>query len=469
MADSSPVTLPPPPSPPPPASADAPGWRFWAAIIALFAVIQTPAWITERWLAAVLERCFGATLAYPGITFETGSVAREYNELVIIPARGLLFYLALAVVAYPLVREVVRQWTAVIVPQWRRRLLLAGSALGLLLAMASPFHHTNILVEMGVGYAEVSEAPFALTQAHEWEYRRLLKPALAYLLQCQGPVLYLVLSLVITLAVIVLSLVLLEEGRPQWPAAPRPVRLPWLWLASLLTSSFLLFDVASIGYVDQLGYLLVLGLLVFRLGPAATLAVVALCLATHEALVALVVPVAVVCLPRRQWAGVAAVVGLYGLCFLTAQGFSLDDFLRAHLYSVQGTPGKLVVRDAAAIMGEFWAGYKWLWLTPLAGLAVMWGAPPRWREWGVALFLLCVPLLVKMVTYDTYRFVAYSFVGMLLLFRLLAHRAATSRAWYWGWTALCLVNLLTPPYGFRVLFDRQPGLTQWLFQLGDVL
>ena len=57
---------------------------------------------------------------------------------------------------------------------------------------------------MGVGYAQMSIAPFSFIDASDQLYQRLLMPAIAYALHLRGPVLYHLFSLAISFCMIFL-------------------------------------------------------------------------------------------------------------------------------------------------------------------------------------------------------------------------------------------------------------------------
>jgi hypothetical protein len=414
------------------------GLLRWAAILCLFLIVHlTHNRISEGFAAAShrFPNVFGGGLgdsliaAAPTvkailfvvslIALTRGTVGEVYRLLRSTPVRGLVSTVLLSV--------------------------MVTAILGALVIPSGP-------VSMGEGYADRSMHAFE--QKSDWYHKRLLMPALAFLLFLRGEGPYLVFGFFITMVFIALlqSWLRLEA------------RVSFLGLLSICTSSFVIYQFQAPGYPDILVFCFLLGVMFAKLSDKSKLVLLVLALLTPEASLFIGLPLAWRFLDRRRGIEYASVVGLYGFLWLAASRFRLGALMGSH--NVEGKSGfEWMMQDPwLEAVGIFFA-FKALWLLPI--VAVFLGLKQRWSKDIVFIFFcLAAVFVLTTVGVDCTRMAGYGFPAILMALRLILCVPGTQ------WTnralsGLFLVNLLIPSFsvGLNVGKTSRPGLYRgvWRF------
>lgn len=367
--------------------------------------------------------------------------------------RGLLFTAALACLLIPVARGVARGAREIDRATLRRSFWIALGLFAFCWALSWPYHTSMWAVgNWGTFYARMSEDPFAETQV--LFYRRLLKPALAHVLQFRGPLLYWLFSMACAallsfLIVLYFEIALVRQTDAQASANVRRVPdglLRGLASLAVMSTNLVMLHLAAPGYADDLAAILVILQIVLPLALRERLCLVALTAATHEsvALFALA-PLALVLLATwTQRMAAWSVIGAFFVFWLGNHGFNLSAGVDAHtrfheldvFHIVRSYPRSLA-------LGLFMA-HKLLWLVFAAALCRLLAQ----RQWaGAAALAACtlVPLATIPISLDTSRLVGLGFAGILFSVVLLLPELRTPMGQRL-FALTCLFSVLIPYY-----------------------
>lgn len=356
-------------------------------------------------------------------------------------ARGLAFFALCVAVGAPLLRElrVVMRGAGALL---RRSLGLGAATFALVCALVVPSRGASGVTSLAIQYARFARAPFS--EPHSWFHKRLLLPALAWLVPSSHPRAFWAVAVVVALLGTV-ALVTLTESMLERAGADtaRPVtRLP-LHLA-LATCNPLVFAYQGPGYPETLGLAIVWIALAFDLGAAARAAAVALALLAHEGLLFAVVPLAAVLLPRRARFAVLAVSALYVCTWLTCSvGVMTTETARQLRPEGTNAWRWLVAYPERAAYGVFMA-HKLAWLA--LPLAAWLGALGRGDAARLGIVLLA-PLAALPFTVDTSRLSGLGLtavaVALVALVRAGEGRAIVRRA---AWAVVVATSVVPSTY-----------------------
>lgn len=352
--------------------------------------------------------------------------------------RGVLFAALAVAVLWPLGREL-RAACRRAAPLLRRSFGLACATFVLTCALVVPNRGTNGITSLGIQYARYARDPFH--EPYSWFHKRLLLPALAWLVPSSHPrVLWavgLVVAFVGVLALAVFVEAVLERagGDPERPLVRLPLHL------ALATCNPVVFAFAAPGYPEMLGVALVLFAFSLDLSGSARAGLVAVALLSHEAVLFAAVPLAVVALRGRARYAVLSVCALYVVAWL-ACGVGAMSTETARQMRPEGMPAWwwLAQYPGRAAHGVLTA-HKAMWLAPVLAA---WLAPSVHRaRLGLALVVLA-PLATLPITVDTSRLTGLGIAGIAASAAIVwreAERSARARRLSW---ALILATLVWP-------------------------
>lgn len=390
---------------------------FWGALLCMFVVIHLP-----------VDRLLSVLSSFWPDRFDDPERRTFYVNFVVVPSKALVFYLSLGILVWPLFRAVRRAWGQLAFVRDKRLLLQALVTFVLLCFLVIPIG-PSLLGSMGIAYGGISSSPFC--QDSGWFYRRLLKPAVAHLLQLEG-FLYWVFSLSCTFVVILLTLTYLARHRKSFGLAGHHAKarlLPldrMLLLLSIATSSYIIYDYYMPGYTDQFIFILILLGACVPMTSQGRLAIVVLAQASHEIGVFCVLPIILVSYPRRDKLPALTVIGLYFLLWLASFGFDLPRAFAAQAH-VAGEPAYrfLFERPHWLVLGSFMS-YKLLWGLAALGMWVLWKNHLRGTVAKVLMVLL-FPMIMLPLGVDTSRLVGFGFLALLACVVVLDHEFQSRR------------------------------------------
>lgn len=428
---------------------------YWLGTVALIGVVHSPSAVVQGVVARLLAWLAGTAPA------AQVALAEDLNADYVVPLREVAFYVGLLVLLVAVVREVRAQGALVSRAVWRGWARDAALAFAVLAVLASPIHHPLMEVGMGVVYADYSSHPFDIPMS--WEYRRLLKPALAHLLQLDRPLTYLLFSLALTggLLVAVRGLLAFAPARADDGTTRTTPPVPWLGYLSLCTSSMVFFDFGSPGWTDQLVFLLLLAGWCWPLGDQSRLAVVTLALVTHEAALTLLVPLVWLRYPRRLWWPAGGLVAAYFGAMWLSQGGSYMPVVHAHDMSRVWSAW---LREPVQILCGIAMGYKLLWLIPPLVIALE-GRRRPWAEHLWPAVWLLLPLTLTLVAWDYSRLAAWGFIGLAVYLTRLWAVVQSRPGMRTAVATLFVLNLLIPSANTYTAVASSPGFYAWLLHL----
>lgn len=405
---------------------------FWAGTLLLFSIVH----FTDKRMAQVLAALFDSLLLEANkkeISSYIGSV------------RGLLFFLSVAFLSLPILRDSKHIiYRAKPVDIIRNVLIALGIAVCLAILSFNPGNQA-----MGAKYAEISEHPFL--QGNSRYSARLFMPALAYFLFLRGNWLYTLFSLTLTVGLIALLY--------SWNQGNGKLNL-WQFL-SLCTGSFVLFQFHSGGYPDVLVFIFYLLVIRDDFSEEAKLTLLVMALATHEASLFIGAVLAWRYLPRGKFIAFIASFALYMAIWLTATGFNIGTFGR---YEVSDQSGIAWVLQAPQkeLLGVFIA-FKALWVAALLGIALGFHQK-RYVEAKFILFSMLAGILMTFLGVDTSRLMGFAFPGLLAALSVI-HQTLPGRLRQTFFTVLFLLNIALPSFtvGLNAQVAFAPGLYQWLY------
>jgi hypothetical protein len=410
----------------------------WSSILCLLVIVH----LTHN---RISEGIAMASVKFPGLL---GGDLGDFLVAAAPTAKALFFIVSLIALSGDTVGEVWRALRSVQTRHLVSALLLALIITVVLGVLVVPEGN----VSMGTQYAERSMHPFE--QNSDWLHKRLLMPAMAYLLFLSGNKPYFVFGFLITVVFIALLHGWLRKEAP----------LPFIGLLSLCTSSFVIYQFQAPGYPDILVFCFLLGVMFANLSEDSKFVLLVLALLTHEASLFVGLPLAWRFLDRRRRVEYLSVVVLYGFVWLAASRFRLVQVLGSH--NVQDMSGiEWVLQNPWLEVAGIFFAFKALWLLPIVAIAL---AAKQGESTDSAFILICIAAAIVLTTVgvDCSRMAGYGFPAILMSLKLIM---ASPRP---RWTdralsGLFVVNLLIPSYrvGLNAGIRTKRGLYRVIHEL----
>jgi hypothetical protein len=404
----------------------APVFQRWyvVALIMLFAITHAPMNFFSSWYDRLIMAGASAGYLSQGLQSYLTTGKEGIMSEILIPVRTWLFLLALLTVLYPLFVDIrshlVRNQNIYRSSSTYTYVLLPFAALCILI----------IPSQLGLGgniYAAMSIDPFAFKDTQMWFYQRVLMPSLAYYLQLKGPLLYFMFSLFVTVFLLFLVHLFFHlQGKT----------LSRLELISVGTSSFLMTQLQSPGYTEQMAYVLLMILFLVPTGTAGRLSIVALSLIAHEISVVPMLFVAVMFFTRKEQMLTVAVVAFYSLFWLLSFGGDVSTLLSVR--NVGGMSGLAwAVNHPLRLLSGILISYKLLWIVLIIGIV-------KYREnrMLIAGFTL-IAVAFTFMGVDTSRLMGFALVGLLFsLLYVREHLSANAVRYQY----LLIANIILPSF-----------------------
>ena len=422
-----------------------PVWLFTLSIIILFAITHF------------------AVDMLPGVNSapQSGSLAQNVTrfEYAYIAAKGIAFRISVIILAIPVIAAFYRFLRSLERRQLQKALLISSLVFIILGVLCFPYSDGGGLRSMGVDYGAISSNPFAVRSG--FFYRRLLQPGVANVLGFGGMNLYYLFTLVITFLLVFITTLAIQRllsNDSSGTIEPSIGADIWMGMVvlSAATTSYVIFHFQFPGYPEQLGYIFLLLMAFVPMSSRTRWSAVALGLASHEIMIFALVPVIVFCFQSYRERIVAlAIVGLYGLLWLSAYRFHFLGLVRVHTD----------LAPAVNTIDIFMAEIRWVFLGALSAHKLLWATLVwaaisliRRKQFYLALGLISIalaPLATLVVAADTSRLAGLGFLGILLAIAIL-HNTSQS---IWERNALrCLltVNILAPSVYISANYHRIP-------------
>jgi hypothetical protein len=370
---------------------------FVLSIFILFTLANSPINFVERWYDTISS----GLLSYNYLSADNYNfiLAQKtfFLQLIIVPVRTLLLFLSLGVIFYPLFEalkafssESKKYLTGL---HQYRKIIYSFAVLCLLI----------FPTQLGLGgniYAKMSFDPLNFNDTSLWFYQRILMPSIAYFLQMRGPLLYYVFSLWCTLLLLwLVSLFFLVRG----------IELSFLELLSIGTSSFIMTQLQSPGYTEQLSYIFIVLFFIVPTDTYSRLSVVVLSMLSHEISAVVIAFIALLFFTKNQRIMTGIIILLYVGFWLGSFGFHLSDML--HVRNVHGMSGlawalKYPMRQFIGILLSF----KMLWIIVFISLYYM------KTQRTLLLGFMLIGLFFTYMGVDTSRLMGFGFISLLFSF-----------------------------------------------------
>lgn len=366
---------------------------FAIAIIIIFAVVHSPVDFVQLWYDAAIKKLFLSGF-FSAEQYEYSLLKKELIVVAIVsPLRGLLFFLSLLCISYPLVQNI-KNYLRHSKNIWTNKvnLKLVLLSFGALCILSIPSN----LGQGGDVYAAMTFNPFNFHDPSRWFYQRILMSSIAYIFQLKGILLYFCFSLFCTFSVLWLTYLFFVE---------RNIFLSRLEMISIGTSSFIMVQLQSPGYTEQLSYIFLLLLFVIPTSTYARVSIVVLALLSHEVSAVPMIFIALMYFSALERRMVIGVVALYVLFWLVSFHFNA-----AELLSVRNVHGR--------------SGFSFILEYPLREL------------FGIvmAFKLLWIPMVLAFYKMQSYRFMLAGFILIAIFFTLMG--VDTTRLMGFGFVSL---------------------------------
>lgn len=429
---------------------------FWIAALLLFAVATTPLETALRPLAALLELVYASpavadflrTISGKFASHDRDGMLRLMTLTFIIPAKKIAFLVSLATLLYwPLKAMRRAPWLLL---GGRKRLWTAAAMSGVAALLIFPFP----LRSLGDSYARMSISPF--DEPAGILYRRILMPALAHITGMSGYAFYLVFALLVAVLFLYILLAWFQKS---------DITLTRLFLISMLTGSFFIYALQMPGYPDQLAMVFVMLSVMLPLSAPGRLSLAALALATHEASVLMLLPLAFFSFPLNERRGLLLLIAAYAAFVFAGIGFDIGKLLADHGDVGAMTPWLYFTGNPLTALAGVLAAYKLFWIVIAIGIVTAWRSGDK-RFAAQILATVLLPLIIIPFAADTSRLAGFGFFGMLLAVKCVMEKKVMSPA---ATTVLALLNLFIPSVyvGLNTGVVMQPGLYKalwgWLF------
>jgi hypothetical protein len=413
----------------------APHWLFWFAGSTLFLIVHVPQEASLQLVQSLLNIVRNSPTLHSFLSSVSGKYARSDNaqllaiatQALIVPTKTIAFLVSVTILAIPLVSSVRRAswiWRDDKFTQRCRDAAIVFVAIAILV-------FPRFLQSLGNEYGRMALSPF--TEGYGLYYRRLLMPALGYVLGVSGYVLYFFFSLLCTFTLIFLVRLWFEA---------REVHLSRLMSLSLMTSSFVIYNYQMPGYPEQLGFALILIASIVPLNWQGRVAVIALALATHEALSFALLPLIWFFVPKTERVQAFCPFLLYAAALLTGHALTEFQFVAGINHSFENgwnAQQYFLEHPLYSAAGTFFA-YKLFWIFPI-GAAYL-ALRNNDIRCALALFIiLLAPLVTLPLAVDASRLVGFGYMSMMLSLLLLQKNSILSAR---RRHILAMVNLTVP-------------------------
>jgi hypothetical protein len=410
---------------------------WYIAVIILFAISN----LTSRSIADGIQNIFSSDWR-----FSLANVSF---------LKGVLFYPAIFIICLPLFKDIKNHLTPF---PWK--VLVERLAWGLILFFSlailvfpynwpqQPGSDPSGLVSIGRMYGDMSQAPFS--EQHEFIFRRIFAPAMAYLFQFKGKFLYYYFSLVGTFVLITLASAVLDKvlslKKARWPKR-------WVILLSFLSVSCILCSFQWPGYPEQWGLVFILIAFLVPLGLYSKMTIIALSLLIHDGLIfALLGPILFFLKKDEKTCAIFIVLAFYLFCIL-GYGGDVKTLLVGHeVIDTKGgsTSIKELFHPLFMLKGIFFS-YKYIWVIFIWGLISGWKKAPKISMAMLASVVLA--LGINLLANDTTRLSSLSFIGVfgiVLPFSAFILKEGKTGQRFLLYLLLA-ITLLTPNYNFHLL------------------
>lgn len=396
---------------------------FVFSICLLFFLVHTPIHFLYSWYDKILLFLTSQSV----IAKETSVEIEKGRELlfhnVIIPLRTFLFFISAVVIAVPLYRALrftIASPSCFVPWQTVKTVLLT---MVIVCCLVIPMR----LGIMGVGYAQMSFHPLGMYDPSNQLYQRILMPAAAYFFQLQGPILFFIFSLFLTALLVVLV---------HYYFLLRGMTLSLLESVSICTSSFIMTQIQSPGYTEQLAYVFLLLFFLFPLNSFAKYSIVVFALLSHEISGGLLAVIAFFTFSKTEKIHTAVISVLYGIMWSASFGFNTSALIAARNVGETSALWWIFHYPWREFLGIV-ISYKFLWLILFAAIYSM----KSMRTFLLAI-LFC-SFLFTLGGVDTSRLMGYAFLALLPAFyvvkkySILSDRSLQLFLW---------LNILTPSF-----------------------
>jgi hypothetical protein len=403
---------------------------FWTAVIVIFSIANLPKDRCHNFVTTVLNGLPNSLFIKLFAKDDPQQIAAQYlaggivNKF-IITLKEILFLLAFLILAYPILKSLVRSrsfWSNLEI----KKNAIAALTIFLILSLlvfpgglrASGSSGWGLLA-MGDSYGRMSLNPFAENTG--WYYRRLLKPAIAHFIHLDGLILYYWFSLLLTYIFIFLVVTFLESKVLGYKTAGETSRKPLnpnlrlLCYVSVATSSFLITDFLWPGYGEHLSFILILLMACIEMNHQARLAVVALCMVNHEATVFALVPIILFCFPKSEIKKALFLIFMYFAIWLASYGLHLNSALATHTIFRKkeiSTLQLLIDNWQLAWAGIFFS-YKLFWIVFISVASMLYLEKQNKMLFSITAMIL-FPVLTLPIATDTTRLMGLGFLGILI-------------------------------------------------------
>lgn len=361
------------------------------------------------------------------------------------PIKAFFFLVSLVILFFPFIKELS---SGIIFNKIKYHDLLkkAGIICLTISILVIPYY----LKSMGKSYGNLSADPFI--PGYNLLSSRILMPALAFFLQLKGPVLY----FIFTLGLIFLFTFLLQFWFDN-----NKIRLNYIYIISILTCSFYIFQFQYPGYPDILLYIFFILILIFRQQDLLKIILFSLSLATHEAALFILIPYFFFFEERKLMRYISAITFLYLLIWVFSFGFDFYKGINTHNLGDEWVIEKVINNPLEYFKGLFFS-YKLLWIAIFIYPFLFIKNSPG--EVVGVLFIFLGSILVTLLAVDTSRLAGLSFIGFLFIIRsyekadILSHKSIK---------ILLMANLIIPSFYYSLntgLVSFQ-GLYKWIYQI----
>ncbi len=445
---------------------------FWPSVIILFGVVHLPKDKLNNFIAQLLQSLPAKFFDALFNKDDPQHIAAQYmaggivNKL-LIPLKGFLFYAALFVILSIVIKAIWRErhfWNQLNVYK------IALSALSIFFILSVLIFPGGLrpegfgLLGMGPNYARMSGNPFAENTG--WYYRRLLKPAIAHFLHLDEPLRYYLLSLVGTYLLIFMMLVFMEAKLKQSQKIENTTnkRLKfssrYLYYLSIATSSYLITDFLWPGYADHLSFILIFLMACLPMNSQERLAIVALCMITHEGSTFSLIPIILFCFPKQDIKKAFVLFTLYFGLWFASYGLSIGGALAPNVVRQDDSTSLqlLIERFDYATIGIFFS-YKLFWIIFSYMAFRLWFHKHLFAVVATTSMVL-FPIFILPVAWDTTRLMGLGCFGMLILLAILIdeHHKLPKKVQRLL-LIIASINLIIP--SFSVVLERQESFANY--------
>lgn len=310
------------------------------------------------------------------------------------PAKEVLFIISLLVLCYPLIGEA-NIWALIEKQLLNKNNLIVFCVIAILVTPLS-------LKSMGFTYGLLSNSPFNTNMGVY--NRRILMPVFGHIVALYGIYYYYLFSLGLTFILLLLVRIWLNKNR---------IYLKNYQFASLLTSSFFIYQFQFPGYPDALVFICLLTSITFEISDNSKIILFILALLAHEASVVISIVLSFFILDKKKNAiTFYLIVILYTSLWFLSYGGNLGLILKTH--DIAGLNGmEWVLKSPFLELLGIAFSYKLLWIYMIfAEISLL--THKKYKRFLMILFLLMAGVCLTLLGVDTSRLMGWSFIALLL-------------------------------------------------------